>query len=98
MGNIKKSCMGEIKMLSAEEINNLKDLNRNFGKTLNSLGDIEVKLNLIKQKETELLKEKEGLFSDYSTLRNKETEITTQLLEKYGEGTIDIDSGKIELI
>lgn len=90
--------MGEIKMLSAEEINNLKDLNRNFGKTLNSLGDIEVKLNLIKQKETELLKEKEGLFSDYSTLRNKETEITTQLLEKYGEGTIDIDSGKIELI
>jgi hypothetical protein len=90
--------MGEIKMLSAEEINNLKDLNRNFGKTLNSLGDIEVKLNLIKQKETELLKEKEGLFSDYSTLRTKETEITTQLLDKYGEGTIDIDSGKIELI
>jgi hypothetical protein len=98
MGNIKKSCMGEIKMLSAEEINNLKDLNRNFGKTLNSLGDIEVKLNLIKQKETELLKEKEGLFSDYATLRSKETEITTQLLEKYGEGTIDIDSGKIELV
>jgi hypothetical protein len=90
--------MGEIKMLSAEEINNLKDLNRNFGKTLNSLGDIEVKLNLIKQKETELIKEKEGLFSDYSTLRTKETEITTQLLDKYGEGTIDIDSGKIELI
>ena len=85
-------------MLSAEEINNLKDLNRNFGKTLNSLGDIEVKLNLIKQKETELIKEKEGLFSDYSTLRTKETEITTQLLDKYGEGTIDIDSGKIELI
>ena len=90
--------MGEIKMLSAEEINNLKDLNRNFGKTLNSIGDIEVKLNLIKQKEAELLKEKEGLFSDYSTLRTKETEITTQLLDKYGEGTIDIDSGKIELI
>ena len=90
--------MGEIKMLSAEEINNLKDLNKNFGKTLNSLGDIEVKLNLIKQKETELIKEKEGLFSDYSTLRTKETEITTQLLDKYGEGTIDIDSGKIELI
>jgi hypothetical protein len=98
MGNIKKNCMGEIKMLSAEEIDNLKDLNRNFGKTLNLLGDIEVKLNLIKQKEQELLKEKEGLFSDYATLRNKETEITTQLLEKYGEGTIDIDSGKIELI
>jgi hypothetical protein len=86
------------KMLTAQEIISLKDLNKDFGKTLNSLGDIEVKLNLLNQKEKELLKEKEGLLSDYNTLRSKETEITNQLLEKYGEGTIDIESGKIELL
>lgn len=86
------------KMLTAQEIISLKDLNKDFGKTLNSLGDIEVKLNLLSQKEKELLKEKEGLISDYNTLRSKETEITNQLLEKYGEGTIDIESGKIELL
>lgn len=86
------------KMLTAQEIISLKDLNKDFGKTLNSLGDIEVKLTLLNQKEKELLKEKEGLLSDYNTLRSKETEITNQLLEKYGEGTIDIESGKIELL
>lgn len=86
------------KTLTAQEINSLKDLNKDFGKTLNSLGDIEVKLTLLNQKEKELLKEKEGLLSDYNTLRSKETEITNQLLEKYGEGTIDIESGKIELL
>lgn len=86
------------KMLTAQEIVSLKDLNKDFGKTLNSLGDIEVKLNLLNQKEKELLKEKEGLLSDYNTLRSKETEITNQLLEKYGEGQIDIESGKIELL
>lgn len=86
------------KMLTAQEINSLKDLNKDFGKTLNSLGDIEVKISLLNQKEKELLKEKEGLLSDYNTLRSKETEITNQLLEKYGEGTIDIESGKIELL
>lgn len=90
--------MAEIKMLNAQEINSLKDLNKKFGNTLNSLGDIEIKLNLLKQKEAELLKDKEGYLSDYSTLRIQETEITTQLLEKYGEGKIDIESGKIELL
>jgi hypothetical protein len=90
--------MAETKMLNAQEINNLKDLNKKFGNTLNSLGDIEIKLNLLKQKEAELLKDKEGYLSDYSTLRVQETEITTQLLEKYGEGKIDIESGKIELL
>lgn len=86
------------KMLTAQEINTLKDLNKDFGKTLNSLGDIEVKLNLLKEKEKELLQEKQGLIADYATLRNKESDITSQLLEKYGEGTIDIESGKIELL
>ena len=90
--------MAEIKMLNTQEINSLKDLNKKFGNTLNSLGDIEIKLNLLKQKEAELLKDKEGYLSDYSTLRIQETEITTQLLEKYGEGKIDIESGKIELL
>ena len=85
-------------MLNTQEINSLKDLNKKFGNTLNSLGDIEIKLNLLKQKEAELLKDKEGYLSDYSTLRIQETEITTQLLEKYGEGKIDIESGKIELL
>ena len=85
-------------MLNAQEINSLKDLNKKFGNTLNSLGDIEIKLNLLKQKEVELIKDKEGYLSDYSTLRIQETEITTQLLEKYGEGKIDIESGKIELL
>lgn len=86
------------KMLTAQEINTLKDLNKDFGKTLNSIGDIEIKLNLLKEKEKELLQEKQGLLSDYSTLRIKESDITNQLLEKYGEGTIDIESGKIELL
>lgn len=86
------------KMLTAQEINTLKDLNKDFGKTLNSIGDIEIKLNLLKEKEKELIQEKQGLLSDYSTLRIKESDITNQLLEKYGEGTIDIESGKIELL
>lgn len=89
--------MAEVKDLTQEEIEKLKNLNEGFGKTLNSIGDIEIKLNLIKKKEEELKKEKDLLFSDYNKLREKESELSQELLKKYGEGTIDLASGKIEV-
>lgn len=90
--------MSEIKFLTPEEIENLKTLNAEFGKVLNSIGEIEIKLQLLKQKEQELIEEKKFLMSDYDKLREKETSISNTLLEKYGEGKVDIESGKIELI
>jgi hypothetical protein len=89
--------MPEVKDLTEEEVKSLKELNDHFGRTLNTIGDIEIKLNLLKNKQKELEDEKNLLLSDYSKLREKESEISKQLLEKYGEGTIDLNSGKIEL-
>jgi hypothetical protein len=89
--------MAEVKDLSEEEIKVLRELNDNFGKTLNSIGDIEIKLNLLKNKQAELENEKNLLLSDYSKLREKESVLSKELLEKYGEGTIDLSSGKIEV-
>jgi hypothetical protein len=90
--------MAEVKDLSEEEIKVLRELNDNFGKTLNSIGDIEIKLNLLKNKQSELENEKSLLLSDYSKLREKESVLSKELLEKYGEGTIDLSSGKIEVV
>jgi hypothetical protein len=89
--------MAEVKDLSEEEIKVLRELNDSFGKTLNSIGDIEIKLNLLKSKQAELENEKNLLLSDYSKLREKESVLSKELLEKYGEGTIDLSSGKIEV-
>jgi hypothetical protein len=89
--------MAEVKDLSEEEIKVLRELNESFGKTLNSIGDIEIKLNLLKNKQAELENEKNLLLSDYSKLREKESVLSKELLEKYGEGTIDLNSGKIEV-
>jgi hypothetical protein len=89
--------MAEVKDLSEEEIKVLRELNESFGKTLNSIGDIEIKLNLLKNKQAELENEKNLLLSDYSKLREKESVLSKELLEKYGEGTIDLSSGKIEV-
>jgi hypothetical protein len=90
--------MAQVIDLTQEEIEKLRDLNDKFGKTLNSIGDIEIKLNLVRKKEEELKKEKDLLFSDYAKLREKETELSQDLLKKYGEGTIDLSAGKIEVV
>ena len=90
--------MAEVKDLTQEEIDSLRSLNEMFGKTLNSIGDIEIKLNLLSNKEDELKKEKDLLFADYSKLREKESELSQELLKKYGEGTIDLAAGKIETV
>lgn len=90
--------MPEIKNLTAEEIAELKELNQNYNKVVGSIGDVELKIQLLNKEKDKFLKEKEYLIADYDTLRAKETEITNKLLEKYGEGKIDLDSGKIELL
>jgi len=90
--------MSEVKNLTAEEIAELKELNQNYNKVVGSIGDTELKIQLLTKEKDKFIKEKEYLIADYETLRSKETEITNKLLEKYGEGKIDLESGKIELI
>jgi len=38
--------------------------------------------------------EKQNLIDDYSTLRQKEAELSNELKEKYGEGTYDISTNQ----
>lgn len=90
--------MPEEKMLSGEEITQLRDLNKKYSDTIASLGEAEIKINLLKDKLTELENEKKLLLSDYSTIKQQETDITEKLLAKYGEGKVDLDSGKIEVL
>jgi len=37
---------------------------------------------------------RERLFAEYSTLQTEETELVKTLNEKYGDGVLDLDSGK----
>jgi len=90
--------MAEEKVLLQEEISQLRELNKKYSDLISSVGELEIKLDLLEQKKTEFLSEKKLLLSDYSKLKDMETEITNKLLEKYGEGKIDLESGKIELI
>ena len=77
----------EKKLLTSEEITKLKELQENYNMLSISLGDIELK-------KMKLDLEKENIVSLLKDLKNKENDINNVLKNKYGAGSINIDTGE----
>jgi hypothetical protein len=70
--------------LSKEELQKLKDLQRQENEITFSLGDIE-------KRKYFLSKRKENLESNYVSLLQEQETLGKELQEKYGEGNIDLE-------
>lgn len=77
--------MEEIK-LPQEEIDNLKSLQTLQSTLINNFGNLEYQIQVL-----ELQKEK--LINQLESLQNKETQISEELNERYGNGNINLDTG-----
>jgi len=89
--------MAEIKELLPEEISELKSLSDQYSNLIRSLGELDIQIKELQDKKDSLEKEKSYLFSDYDSIKSKSDAITTKLVNKYGEGKINLETGKIEL-
>ncbi len=75
--------MGVIgKKLTAEELQVIKDLKGEYNNLAFNLGDLELQKLILLEAQKELV--------------NKEKQIAKQLQEKYGQGTIDLETGEIK--
>ena len=73
--------MSEIKKLTETELSAVKDIKQEYNELVIALGEVELqKLRLI-----EVQKD----------LANREGELAKQLQEKYGQGSINIETGEI---
>ena len=77
--------MQEIK-LSQEEIQTLTQLQSDQQTLINSFGEVEMQIQLAEIK-------KDSLVEALTSLKNKEVEVGKTLQDKYGNGTIDLESG-----
>lgn len=77
----------EVKKLSQEELNKLNEFRQTEGYLVQNLGDLEIKLILINQ-------QKENLKNQTLLLQQEQNEYAKQLQEKYGEGSINIETGE----
>jgi len=87
--------MSETKKLTAEELQQISELQTQYNKFVFELGSIEAQLQSLLQQKILIEKEKDGILSDIKTLGIKEKEIVSLLQEKYGAGNINPQTGEI---
>ena len=87
--------MSEVKQLTTEELQSIKDLQAQYNTYVFELGSAEAQLQNVIATKTAIETEKDNILEDISKLGVKEKEIITALQEKYGVGNINPETGEI---
>jgi low affinity Fe/Cu permease len=81
--------------LTTEELKSIKDLQTQYNQSIFELGAAEAQLIAIEEQSEKIKKSKKGLVSDLITIEQKESELIKSLQEKYGQGSINPETGEI---
>lgn len=82
------------KEFDQEDIDTVKSLQSKYARTTAQIGQVEIELYLLNKRLEQTKELREKLFTDYASLQDDESELVKKLNEKYGDGVLDIDSGK----
>ena len=87
--------MSETKQLTPEELQQIKDLQRQYNQFVFELGSIEAQLQNVLATKTAVETEKSNILEDIKKLGEREKEVISTLQGKYGVGNIDPETGVI---
>jgi oligoribonuclease NrnB/cAMP/cGMP phosphodiesterase (DHH superfamily) len=87
--------MENLKKLTQEEIDSIKQLQSQYNKNIFELGSAEAQLQLLTAQIKIIEAEKNSILSDLNKIGDKEKELVDSLQEKYGAGNIDLENGEI---
>jgi hypothetical protein len=76
-----------------EELTSIKELRDAHANKVLEFGRVKVELLLTEQRLNSLKDAEENIQNDYVGLQEKEQELVQKLNEKYGAGTVDLESG-----
>lgn len=74
--------------LDSKDLERLQNLNNEINSLVLSLGQIELEKAVLENQKTNLL-------NTFSQLQNTQEELAKELSTKYGDGTINLDTGEI---
>ena len=86
--------MQEVKKIDQTEIDSIVDLRKRMSDKVLQFGELEVEMQLTIQRKEMLESEKVKLISDFEILQKEEKDTADKLNEKYGQGTLNIDTGE----
>lgn len=81
--------------LTQEELQAIQDLQVKYNQTVFDLGSIEAQVIAINQRLKNLTNDKDGLVADLISIEKKENELIASYTEKYGQGSINPQTGEI---
>jgi hypothetical protein len=87
--------MSEVKKLTAEELQQIKEMQAQYNKFVFELGSIEAQLQNIIATQVMIETEKGNVLEDIKKLGEREKELVSNLQAKYGAGNIDVETGEI---
>ena len=87
--------MSEVKKLTTEELQSIKDMQQQFNKFVFELGSVEAQLQNLLTNKVLIETEKSNVLEDIKKLSDREKEVVSTLQGKYGIGNIDIETGDI---
>jgi oligoribonuclease NrnB/cAMP/cGMP phosphodiesterase (DHH superfamily) len=84
--------------LTTEELQSIKDLQSKYNQTIFEIGIAEAQRLALQEQVEKLGENKKQLVNDLATIEQKESELTKSLQEKYGNGSINPETGEITTI
>jgi len=88
--------MSEVKKVTPEELQQVKDLQNEYLKATFDLGQIAIDKKDALEKLDKSDKAENEAFRHLASLKHKEQELSNILQEKYGSSTIDLETGVIQ--
>ncbi len=81
-------------VLAKEELDQLKDIQELYSKIITELGQIDLQVNNLEKTIDVLLENRDNILKEYDIMQEKEKQLGNHLSIKYGDGTIDSNTGE----
>ncbi len=86
--------MAENKKFTEEELKSITDIRDGNSRIVSDLGQVELQVFMVTEELEKLEEMKSKLQIQFKNLQVQESELISQLNEKYGIGTVDINTGE----
>ena len=86
--------MNEKKKLTDEEINSISEIRQKTSEKIMQFGEIELELIYLAKRKDQLLEAKKNYEHELEEIRKSEFDLSKNLEQKYGQGTLNLDSGE----
>ena len=86
--------MSEIKTITTEELEKLKELRNKYDGVSYTLGQLRIEQHLLDTQVNRLKEAEAQLIKDYNTLNAEEKNLADEITKKYGQGQINIETGE----